>query len=271
MGTIIRSIGNSSIPINRIRRFLLFLTIMLIAQSVSASKPDSTWHEWKFRIGPYFWFFGLDGEFEEPPNPPEINSLPGDPPPRYSIDVGFKDISNSLKFAGMLTGVYRNKYLITQFQFTGLNLESHLITPKDYVLQDNVIRFSYYSGDFGIGYRAIKRPKFDFEILAGFKFLYTKVTASSNLFGQKVMEPVLSSNFRYHPWNRWEFTLYGDWGANLFDQDYTYQYLIGTTFYISRKVFITLGYRDQYVQQPNEKAIFNGRMNGYLVRLGLQF
>ena len=89
-------------------------------QAQSKQELDSIWSDWNFRISPYFWYIGLEGTIYRPPQPV---TTPEPPPPKYDIDVSFKDIKNSIKFALMLAGQYKSKHIVTQFNFSSLVLE----------------------------------------------------------------------------------------------------------------------------------------------------
>ena len=100
------------------------------------------WNDWKFRVSPYIWAIGFKGEITRPEKV-EVAPLPEPPPPTYEIDVGFRDIRNSIKFIMMLGGQYRGKHWVAQFNSSALILESTAITPLDLLLQDNLDRLNY--------------------------------------------------------------------------------------------------------------------------------
>lgn len=262
---------------------VFFSLFFLMSTSVLGQKNhelDSVYNKWNFRLGPYFWFIGLEGEVVRPPEPPEVGTLPIEIPLRYRIDVSFKDIKSSIKLAALFSGIYRNKYFITQFNFTGIVLESEAITPYEYVLQNNIIKLSYYTGDISAGYRILKDKKIDLDVLLGLKLLYTKIGLSTNILGTWTtggerdifwIDPVLAINFKYRPFNRVEITSYGDYGSNFFDDDITFQYMLGVNYVISKYFFVSLGYQDHYLKLLNDDAIYNGRIKGLILRLGVQF
>jgi hypothetical protein len=263
------------------RILLLVLSLFLFLSLMAQKKPkeDPNWDQWNFRIGPYFWFISMDGELIRPPEPPSIFQ-PIYTPPKISIDASFKEIKSSIKFAGMLTGVYRNKLLITQFHFTGIILESKAITPNEFLLQNSIIRWTYFSGDFEAGYRMLKKKKLEVDILGGLKLAYIKIGVATDILGIKsisgerehlILDPVIAANFIYRPWKRWELLLYCDWGPDFLSKDITYQYMSGVNFLISKNVFVSLGYRDHFLELPYENASYNGRLKGVFLRFGAQF
>lgn len=258
--------------------FCLFMAMSIPDVSAQeAQKTDSTWNDWKFRISPYYWFIGLEGTIY---SPPRVVNYPIPPPPKFDIDVGFKDIRNSIKFALMLAGQYKSKHLVAQFNYSALILESEAITPYELILQDNIINLTYMAGDLGIGYRVIKNPKFEFDVLLGLKFLYVNIGLKTNIVGKVEVkdargnfwgDPALGINLKYIPFKKLEFTSTMDYGPPFLDDVNSYQVLIGASYLFTRTFHTTLGYRLYHVDFPVDRAIFNGNVKGFYLKLGFQF
>ncbi|WP_282122489.1 hypothetical protein [Algibacter mikhailovii] len=242
-------------------------------ESDSISKPN----DWNFRISPYFWFVGLKGTIYRPPQP---ELMPEPPPPKYDIDVGFKDIKNSIKFALMLAGQYKTEHIITQFNFSSLILESEAITPYELVLQDNIIKLTYMAGDIGVGYRVVKNPKFEFDALLGAKFIYFKIGLKTNAIGigqiegersQYWIDPVIGTNLRYRPHPKIELIGYGDIGPTVFNTYNTSQFMLGANYMFTKTFMVSFGYRSYHLDFPRKEAIFNGNVKGWIMKVGFQF
>ena len=260
--------------------FLAFFCLFAQLPDLQAQdqyKLDSAWNNWKFRISPYFWLIGFKGTIYRPPQPTQ---LPNPPPPKYDIDVGFKDIRNSIKFALMLSGQYRNKHIITQFNLSSLILESEAITPKELLLQNNIINLTYFGGDFGFGYRAYVRSKFEVDALLGLKFIYFKIGLSTNLVGnvpiqgersKLYIDPVIGTNLIYRPHPKVEFVCYADIGPQITDNVKSYQVALSTNYFFTKTFSISTGYRFYHVDFPKDEAIFIGNIKGWIMRLGFQF
>lgn len=239
-------------------------------------KNDSTWTDWNFRISPFFWYIGFQGTIYRPPVP---SNYP-EPPPKYEIDVGFRDIVSSIKFALMLAGQYKGEHVVAQFNFSSLILESEAITPLELVLQNNIINLNYFGGDLGIGYRAVKKPRFELEPILGLKFIYFKIGLSSTVIGNIDVEgarsrfwvdPVVGTNLLYRPGRKIEFSGYADVGPALLTNVLSYQAMAGINYHFTKTFMITLGYRYYAVEFPTDEAIFNGNFKGWITRLGFQF
>lgn len=258
---------------------LIFFFLLSGMPSFAQNKQqlDSAWNNWNYRISPYFWYIGLKGTIYRPPEP---SLLPIPPEPEYEIDVSFQDIQHSIKFALMLAGQYRNKHIVTQFNFSSLVLESEAITPWELLFQDNVLNLTYLAGDFGIGYRIIKTPKLGFDALLGFKFMYFDIGLKTKLAGVVPVEgerssywvdPVLAINLKYRPHRKIEFNSYADFGPPFPDNINSYQVILGTSYIITKTFLISLGYRSYHLDVPKDEAIFNGDVKGWLMRIGFQF
>lgn len=272
---------------------LIFLLLQLISlNSIAQSffEKDSTYNKWHFRTGPYIWLLGFEGTIHRPPTPPSISPLIETPPPiealpevhpYYDIDLSFNDIKHSIKFALMLTGQYRNDYIVAQFNVSSLILRSEFESPFDFLLQENFTDLTYIGGDFGLGYRLVKNKQLDIDLLIGAKFAYFKVGVSSNLIGRVPVtlsrdnlwtDLLYGTNIKYRFSSRLEAISYGDLGPSFFSKkDYSFQYIIGINFLFTRHFLTTLGYRHISYETPNNDAIYQGSIKGPLVRFCFQF
>jgi hypothetical protein len=256
----------------------IFLLICCILPLQSQEARDTiSWNDWNFRVSPYFWFIGLEGEIYRPP---QIGNFPEPPPPKYDIDVGFKDIKNSIKFALMLAGQYRGNRIVGQFNFSTLILESEAITPLELIFQDNVIELTYFGGDVAIGYRVIRNPKFEMDALGGLKFLYfgidlkTKLTGAVEVEGARSkgwMDPTLGINLRFNPHRKINFLGYGDISIPRIGTDFSGQFIAVAQYHFTPAFYTSLGYRSYFVEIPDSEAIFSGQIKGGIIRVGFQF
>lgn len=259
--------------------FILIFSFLLSGTPSFArekQKTDSTWNNWNFRISPFFWFIGFEGTIYKPPYPIQHP----EPEPSYEIDVGFKDIKNSIKFALMLAGQYRNEHIVVQFNFSSLILESEAITPWELLLQDNIINLNYFSGDLNLGYRVVKHPKFEFDAMLGMKFIFFKIGLKTNLIGKIEIEgqrdklwidPAVGVNLLYRPHKKFELIGYADIGPDFPDNVFCYQTMLGANYLFTKTFHMSLGYRLFSIEIPKDEAIFNGQVKGWIMKIGFQF
>ena len=262
----------------------LFAGVFLLLLSVSSAfgqsqmETDSIqWNNWSFRLSPYIWAIGFEGELYRPPQP---GNFPEPTPPKYEIDVGFRDIRNSIKFIMMLGGQYRGERWVAQFNSSALIIESEAITPLDLLLQDNVVRLTYFGGDLEAGYRVLKNPKFEIDALLGLKFIYFGVDLASAVGGDVDVEgardkgwidPVLGANFRYNPIRKFSLVGYADLGIPVFGTDRSFQFIGMAQYHFTKTFYTSIGYRHYDIQIPEDEAIFNGSLKGFILHLGFQF
>ena len=98
-------------------RFLAVLVILLLGFSncwAQKKWEDPRWDKWKFKLAPYFWYIGINATISRAPIPSQFPELE----PEWEIDVKFRDIAGSLKFAFMLYGEYQPNRGLIFFNFT---------------------------------------------------------------------------------------------------------------------------------------------------------
>lgn len=252
--------------------FLLLFT----ANALSAQHGSDTTKTWHFRVSPYFWFVGFKGTIYRPPIPslaPEI------PPREYDIDIGFKEVASSLKFAVMLSGEYRTKYITTIYNYASLILEGDAVTPIDFIFQNNHVRLDYHSGDISVGYRFIRSGKWELDGLLGMKFIYFKIAGRTDLVGDVTFEgersnlwvdPIVGVRGIYSPIKKLDLSAYGDVGF-VHTNEFSYQIIGLVTWHFTKLFYTTVGYRYWAIEVDAKDAIFNGHINGWIIRVGFQF
>lgn len=281
------------------RAFFLVICIVLLlhggfpargqadtARKVRRPVTDSTWSQWNVRLAPYVWVLGIKGQIAITPDPVQLPDLP--PPVEqlpsgkniYDIDLSPREVANSLKFALMLSGQFHITRFVTQFNISSIVLESTFEAPFNWAFQDNLIRLAYAGGDLGFGYRVIQERKFEFDVLLGLKFVYSKVEISTDLTGAYPVntaidrfwtDPVLATNFSYRPHKRIELAAYGDIGSTLVNDNLTWQFSFHANVLITRIFYISAGYRQYYLNFSAREAFCSGSLQGAIVKFAFQF
>ena len=179
----------------------------------------------------------------------------------------------------MLSGTYRSKHIITNFNISSLVLESEAITPLELLLQ-NIVNLAYFGGDVSFGYRAIKKPKFELDAVLALKFIYFDIGLKTNVAGEIPMQdersrlwvdPALGINLIYRPRRKVEFSGMADIGPDFPDNVYNYQLMLGANYYFTKTFLVTLEYRAYALEFSRDEAIFNGTIKGWIMRIGFQF
>lgn len=252
--------------------FLLLCSNSLRAQVEQDTIPIET-RQRKLRLGPFFWFVNLKGTLYRPPSPA---LLPEPPPPRFDIDLSFRDISSNLKFALMFYSEYRAKKTTFRTSLSTIMLEGQALTPGDLILQDVKYRFTYFAGELSAGRTILKKKNLRIDVLAGFKWVHFAISGSTKAGGNIPFEgnranwwfdPMVGTDILYEPFKRVEVHLYGDIGGFLESRS-TYQFLGEIDYYFNSWLYLSLGYRHWHLKVDPEDAIFDGQITGATIRLG---
>ena len=252
--------------------FLVCSANSLIAQGETDTIPTETVRR-KLRLGPFFWFVNLKGTLYKPPAP---STLPEPPPPKFDIDLSFKDISSNLKFALMFYSEYRAQKTTFRTSLSTIMLEGQALTPGDLILQDVKYKFTYFAGEVSAGRTILKKDKLRLDALAGFKWVHFAIAGSTKAGGNIPFEgnrakwwfdPMIGTDILYEPFKRLEVHFYGDVGGFL-ESRVTYQFLGEIDYYFNPWLYLSLGYRHWHLKVTPEDAIFNGQITGATIRLG---
>lgn len=256
---------------------LLFSCNALIGQDSLNVKPQSYVFEKKthFRLSPFFWFVGFKGEIYTPPVPSNYPNLE----PKYEIDVGFKEIASDLKFALMLSGEHYEDKWSARFDMSSIILDGNAITPLDAIFTNINYRLGYLGGNISAGLNMFNESKFRLDLMAGAKFTYMSIEATYDVLSTAPIEenrdewwldPTLGLNLVMKPFDRTEFKLYADIGA-IAGVELSSQFITEFNYFVSKTFYLSIGYRYWYIRIPEEKAIYNGSIDGWIMRFGFQF
>ena len=93
------------------------LALLTLAFSVGSSLP-STADEWSFRLAPYVWLTGLEGD---------VATLPG--APKASVSFSFRELVEKIDFAAFVAGEARNGDFFLRSEFSFASLSQDATTP----------------------------------------------------------------------------------------------------------------------------------------------
>jgi hypothetical protein len=224
---------------------------------------------------PFLWYVGLEGTIHRPPKPTNLPEIE----PVFDVNVGFKELRSSIKFAIMLSSEYKTGRMVLKLNFFSLILESNLITPYELILQNTILKMYYFGGDAAIGYRIFRKPNLEIDGMVGFKLNSIKISGRTDVIGfirfederQDVwFDPMLALRARYFPVERIEISVYGDAGL-LIGDNINYQYYGEVFFHVTKAFYVSLGYKSWTFIVPEEEAIYNGSIKGWISKIGFQF
>ena len=67
------------------------------------------------------------------------------------------------------------------------------------------------------------------------------------------------------------FVGYLDFGIPYLDVDRSAQFFGLVQYHFTKTFYISLGYRQYYIEIPKDEAIFNGSLKGFILHIGFQF
>lgn len=256
---------------------IILFILLVISYSAIAQEKSREIDQWNFRISPFFWFVGFEGTIYKPPVPTQAPELEQ---PQYDIDISFNEVAAHLKFAIMAAGEYRHNRFVTQFDITSVILDGDAVTPLDFILQDVYLHFGYVSGDLTAGHHFIMNDKLEIAAMAGFKYMYFDLKGSTSLVGKVDfdgerdffwIDPVFAIRIKYKPHKRIELATYSDFGISILGNELNYQFIGTANYIVSNWFLVSLGYRVWGIKVDEDKALYNGRIKGLIVRVGFQF
>jgi len=221
----------------------------------------------------FFWFVGFKGSIYRPPTP---GNFPEPPPPKYDIDLSFRDVSSNLRFAVMASSEYRLKNTTFRTSFSSLVFKGKAFVPADLIFQNINYRVGYFAGDLSAGKSLLSHDKIRIDGLIGFKWTHMSIRGESDLIGTQPFEgnrehwwldPLIGVDILYSPLERLEFHAYGDIGA-LVGSELTFQLIGEANYYINSWFYLTYGYRVWGLKVDPEQAIYEGQIKGMVLRLG---
>ena len=271
------------------RASIIWFFVLVVPANMAFAQTDfeakkTEYTKWNIRLSPYFWFINIQGDSEDPPDPTE----PGTPPPsnlpetpeRFDIDLSFQELRTSIKFALLLSGEYRKGRLSGVFDVTSFVLEGGVITPFDVVFQDVQYRFGFTFAEASGGYDLINKEKFLLTGLVGLRLIYFEIGGSTRILGKwefgglksnTWLDPTFGLKFKYVPHFRTEFVAYGDIGPFNPSTNVGYQYAFTFNFLFAKRFYSSLGWREMNLKSAREFAVYNGRVFGPFVKIGVQF
>lgn len=166
---------------SRIRLPVSLAAVALITAAAGASTASADDGRWHFQVTPYLWFPAVDASAEV-----TVPSLRGAAdeglgPVRISTDIGPSDYLDNLDMAFMAMGEARkgrwslySDVLYTSFGDSATSL--HRVTGLQGNLDADISRkartdLSTTAWTLAAGYRAIERPAFALDLMAGFRYL----------------------------------------------------------------------------------------------------
>jgi hypothetical protein len=230
-------------------RSLFLLAAPFLTISVSAYADDSDTGDWKFSIEPYLQATSISGDAS-------VGRVAG-----VAVDVGFSDILENLKMAGMLhfEAHHNNGWgLIFDYGFMDLGADAGLRFGGvlDASVRQGILEL--------LASRRIGDAAGNLEVLAGVRWWDNKIGASldpaiwsgslSVAASEEWLDPVVGLRWTGDFANRWQLRLRGDVGGFGISSDSSWSASVTTLYTMSDRFVLELGYRALDVDYSNDKA-----------------
>ncbi len=231
----------------------LFAAIAMVLALASARAADG---EWQFKLTPYAWAMGLDGDI-------------GAAGKTVPVDVKFTDALKDLKLAGMVAAEANNGTWGIVADAAYLKLSSDSSTPVGNVgveVEEWIIQGA-------LTYRIVKSEKTTLDIGAGARSMELNTDISTGLgtatTTQSWVDPLLYARVRQQFGERCFGVVAGDIGGFGVSSDLTWQLTAAAGYSFTKSVSMLIGYR--YLDYDYDKDGFVFKVASSGIALGLQF
>jgi len=238
--------------------------------SPSQAQPALQVSDIEYRITPFFWAAGLNGEIGTRRNLPSVD-----------VDIKFKDILHHLDFAAMLAGEYRNGRwgLLADFTYVVVSVDgARNVTPRTP----------------GFTSATLKSGTFNATVTGFYRFYYGSSFTADALFGARIwsvssdvdlllggllpistgsdrtwVDPVVGIRFHAGLGNGFGLSAYGDIGAGSSKLSWQLRGTLDYTFNANWSAHI--GYRYLAVDYKRGGYVFDISMSGPIVGVSYRF
>lgn len=224
----------------------------------------------EYRITPFFWMAGLNGEIGTRRNLPSVD-----------VDVKFGDILRNLDFAAMLAGEYRNGRwgLLADLAYVAVTVDgARDVTPRAPGFTSATLTSRTLNATLTGFYRFYDQGAFTADALLGARLwsvssdvdlLLGGVVAVSTGSERTWIDPVVGIRFHAELGNGFGLSGYGDIGAG--SSQVTWQ-LRGTLDYaFNRNWSAHVGYRHLAVDYKRGGYVFDASMSGPIAGVSYRF
>jgi len=211
------------------------------ALAQSDDEPSGT----AVQITPYVWGPGFGGTIR-----------PGTGAPNLKVDQGFGDLVKDIDAAFFFDALVKHDRLIGVVDLTHSSSSRDGLVPTGNpaapaVAAEGSLRQTSLSAL--AGYRAVDQTNLSLDLLTGGRawWIHAKVSAPSLALSTRAkvsfVDPVVAARLHVKASPRWSFLVYGDIGGFGAASDITTQAMATANLRIARHIWLSGGYRYQYV------------------------
>lgn len=235
------------------------------APPIVAPVPDV-----EYRITPFFWAAGLNGEIGTRRNLPSVD-----------VDVKFNEILRNLDFAAMLAGEYRNGRwgLLADFAYVAVTVDgARDVTPRTTGFTSATLTSRMLNATLTGYYRFYDGGSFTADALLGARLWWVSSDVDLLLGGivsvstgsdRTWVDPVVGVRFHADLGNGFGLSAYGDIGAGSSELTWQLRGTLDYTFNANWSAHV--GYRHLSVDYRRGGYVFDAALSGPIVGVSYRF
>jgi opacity protein-like surface antigen len=255
----------------------LAFVMMVGSGRASAQTTGEAPGQWQYEFTPYLWAAGISGD------------VAAGPLPTINADVSFADILKTLDFAAMGAfearkdrwgALFDTMYIRLSTSGTASRTGPGPIGSTNTASANLEITQTMFAS--AIVYR-VTDGRAPADVLGGLRYNKVNTAAdidatffgssgSVSLSGHKDwIDPYLGARVRYPLAERWTLVGYADVGGFGLGSDFTWQAALGVNYDFSKTVSGKLGYRELAIDYDNDGFIYDMKLRGLYVGVGIRF
>lgn len=234
-----------------------------------ATEASATRSQWEITATPYIWFSGLNGDVGVFPRLPPVN-----------VDIGFDDVLENLKFAGMVAIMVRKDRFVVLADISYIDVGTSTdVGIRDPEFANVSIDTQTFTTTLAAGYRAVDRGPLFLDVLAGARL--SSVDTEIELAGptrtlvadsnETWLDPVVGARFHAPLGGNWALALYGDIGGFGVSSDLTWQLLGTLQLTLSDRWRLAAGWRHYAIDYEKDSFLYDVSMGGPIVGVSYSF
>lgn len=213
---------------------------------------------WRFQLTPYVWMSGLEGRVRPFARAPLVH-----------VDKSFSQVLESLDAAAFLTGTARHGRFVLQADVTQARSSDSAALP---IGVDARVRLRQRSASLTAGYAWVADEHTTLDLMAGLRQwdIQAAVAVPGLLAAGSdtaFVDPIVALRWHQQLSPRWSSVAYVDAGGLGVGSDSTWQLLALANYHASGQLYVSAGYRHQYVDYRNAGKRLDVALSGPMLGL----
>ncbi len=252
------------------RRTLPPLAAALAAFSLTSPAAAQSW---EFKITPYAWLSGIDGDIGAGP-------IPGVPP--QSVDLSFGDVWDVLDYAAMLYATARYDRWVLIFDGTTAKLKD-TVGVNGEIVDNLTVKSTVSNLALAVGRTVATGPDYRVDVYAGGRAWWldnrfeVETTTASGLGTIKKgsdaswVDPIIGVAGQYRLDERWEIFGGADIGGFGVGADIEWNLFGGANYLVNDRFALTAGFRALSVDYDQDGIVYDVTQAGPLIGATFRF